>query len=353
MNTEQEVNNMLLRDKVKKLEKELVHIRTQFAEQQLFHHQQEWTCERIRAERTKLETILDCLPNGVSIISSDYEIQFQNKWLRDTFGHKERKICYKEYMHRDAPCPNCFIRRALENNDVTRGEIKGMKGVDYEIVAAPIGEFDGKQAGIEIIVDITKEKQTEKAMLQSQRKYEDLVNSLNVGVYQTTTDARGRFLEANPALVSMLDAESKQELLQYSVRDFYKNPHDRKDVIDTVIKQGFVKDKEVQFLTRRGKQFWVSLTLVKKTDKNGSIFIDGIMEDITERKHIEEQLQTLALHDSHTGLYNHRHLLNAVESEYSRALRHAYPISVLMLDIDYFKSNDLIFSNSLCAKVFA
>lgn len=85
----------------------------------------------------------------------------------------------------------------------------------------------------------------------------------------------------------------------------------------------------------------------------------GVIEyvrDITERKEVEKKLQKvnkdllvsnkrlnqLALRDSHTGLYNHRYLAEIIDSEFYRAKKYGNAISVIMLDVDYFKSiNDM------------
>ena len=54
------------------------------------------------------------------------------------------------------------------------------------------------------------------------------------------------------------------------------------------------------------------------------------------------KLKQLALRDSLTGLYNHHYFEEAIEAEYIRAKRQGLPLSVIMLDIDYFKSiNDV------------
>jgi len=54
------------------------------------------------------------------------------------------------------------------------------------------------------------------------------------------------------------------------------------------------------------------------------------------------KLKQLALRDSLTNLYNHRYFAEAIEAEFIRAQRHSLPLSVIMLDIDYFKSiNDV------------
>ncbi|MFC1594603.1 PAS domain S-box protein [Candidatus Omnitrophota bacterium] len=82
----------------------------------------------------------------------------------------------------------------------------------------------------------------------------------------------------------------------------------------------------------------------------------SLLGNIIERKRAENKLEVvnkrllqsnrrlkqLVLRDSHTGLFNHRFLEDAIEAEYDRAKRYGYALSVVMLDLDYFKSiNDV------------
>lgn len=54
------------------------------------------------------------------------------------------------------------------------------------------------------------------------------------------------------------------------------------------------------------------------------------------------RMKKLALKDTLTGLYNHQYLNEVIEAEFYRARRYGLPLSVILLDIDYFKSiNDL------------
>ena len=55
-----------------------------------------------------------------------------------------------------------------------------------------------------------------------------------------------------------------------------------------------------------------------------------------------EKLKGISLIDAHTGLYNHRYLQDVIEAEFHQSKRYAQHLSVIMLDIDYFKSiNDV------------
>lgn len=61
-----------------------------------------------------------------------------------------------------------------------------------------------------------------------------------------------------------------------------------------------------------------------------------------ENKNLLEKLKEISLIDPHTELYNYRYLMERLEKEVKRARRFALPLSVIMLDIDYFKSiNDV------------
>ncbi len=60
--------------------------------------------------------------------------------------------------------------------------------------------------------------------------------------------------------------------------------------------------------------------------------------DISDIIRNSEQLERLATTDSMTGLYNRRHFLALGDAEWSRFQRYHRPLSLLMLDIDHFKS---------------
>ncbi len=57
---------------------------------------------------------------------------------------------------------------------------------------------------------------------------------------------------------------------------------------------------------------------------------------------MNQKLMELSVRDELTGLYNHRFFQERMAEEFARATRYHYPLSCLMIDIDYFKKiNDL------------
>ncbi len=73
-------------------------------------------------------------------------------------------------------------------------------------------------------------------------------------------------------------------------------------------------------------------------EMDGSPHVIGMGVDITQRKRLEDELRRLATTDALTGVATRGHFLDSAELEIERSHRYQRPLSVMMLDIDHFKS---------------
>jgi diguanylate cyclase (GGDEF)-like protein len=64
---------------------------------------------------------------------------------------------------------------------------------------------------------------------------------------------------------------------------------------------------------------------------------DELQEKVTQLEVAKERLNELAITDGLTGLYNYRHFREVLAKEIRRAKRHENAMSIIMLDIDFFK----------------
>ncbi|HAH21090.1 MAG: hypothetical protein A2Y00_00340 [Omnitrophica WOR_2 bacterium GWF2_43_52] len=64
-----------------------------------------------------------------------------------------------------------------------------------------------------------------------------------------------------------------------------------------------------------------------------------------ENRRLVDRLKELSLKDPLTGLYNYRYLIERLVSEFKRAKRYILPLSVIMLDVDYFKSINEVYGH--------
>jgi len=63
---------------------------------------------------------------------------------------------------------------------------------------------------------------------------------------------------------------------------------------------------------------------------------------LREKEKLEEEVRRLSITDDLTGLYNHRHFFKTLEAELIRLKRQKTSLSLVMFDLDHFKSyNDL------------
>lgn len=140
--------------------------------------------------------------------------------------------------------------------------------------------------------DITKRKQIEKKLKDSEEKFRSLFENSVEGIFQSTLD--GQYLMANPALARMSGYDSPEELME-TVKDlncqFYVDPNRREEFIQLFQEQGAVFDFESQIYCKDGSVMWVSEnTRAVKGEDGKVLYYEGIVEDITSKKLVEKAL---------------------------------------------------------------
>ena len=110
-------------------------------------------------------------------------------------------------------------------------------------------------------------------------------------------------------------------------------------------KEGVDHEADYRAMTKDGRYVWIRDVVHVIRDKNGEVqSLVGFMLDISERKETEGKLATLqkkleefSFKDGLTGVANRRMFDTIIEVEWLNARRNNQPISVILVDIDYFK----------------
>lgn len=82
---------------------------------------------------------------------------------------------------------------------------------------------------------------------------------------------------------------------------------------------------------------WIESRATPEKEPDGSIIWTGILLDITQRIHAEEQVRIMAITDGLTGINNRQEFDRLLEHEIERANRYQTPLALLMYDLDHFK----------------
>ena len=126
------------------------------------------------------------------------------------------------------------------------------------------------------------------------------------------------------------------------------HPEDRERVVGFCVSQsreGTDHEADYRALSAAGDYVWIRDVVHVVRDDNGEVeSLVGFMFDISERKRAEEQLIMLqrqleeySYKDGLTGVANRRMFDTVMDAEWHNARRNYQPLSLVMLDIDYFK----------------
>ena len=127
-----------------------------------------------------------------------------------------------------------------------------------------------------------------------------------------------------------------------------RHPEDRDWVVNFCVSQsqsGVDHEADYRALTKDGDYVWIRDVVHVARNEQGEVeALIGFMFDISERKKTEQELiklqkelETLSYQDGLTGVANRRMLDSILDVEWLNARRNCQPLSVLLIDIDYFK----------------
>ena len=128
----------------------------------------------LQTERTKLRNIMDALPDGVYIVSQNYDVEYINPVIEKAFGGIQGRKCYAYLHDRPDVCPWC-------RNDVAcRGQVVNWEwhsqktGKTYDLFDTRLVNADGSVSKLKLFHDITHRKQAEVDLEQRNRELREL-----------------------------------------------------------------------------------------------------------------------------------------------------------------------------------
>lgn len=191
----------------------------------------------------------------------------------------------------------------------------------------------------------------------SEEKYRILLDESSDPIFMF--DHEGRYLYVNGAFANGVNRKL-DEIIHKRIWDvFPKEEADKRfAVVKWVFENGETKIIEVRVPRTDGDRYYITTVKPVFHADGRVVSVICISKEITERKHMEEDLrraneqlsaqlaeiaslhETLrdqAVRDPLTGLYNLRFLAESMKREMAQATREKIPLSVVLMDIDHFK----------------
>jgi PAS domain S-box-containing protein len=177
--------------------------------------------------------------------------------------------------------PNCPVVM-FTNTGTEEIAVEAMKlGLDDYIIKEP-NRYIRVPAAIRLALE-RHETQQRAALLEI--RLQGLLNQLKVGIFRSSAD--GTLIETNPAFLGLLGVKSLAQANELNAIDTHEC-YTRLVNLPPPQRQ----EQEVQLQRRDGTQLWALLTTTLNTVEEITV-VDGLLEDMTERKHAEMALQQL------------------------------------------------------------
>ncbi|MFY0991288.1 PAS domain-containing protein [Halomonas sp. C05BenzN] len=163
------------------------------------------------------------------------------------------------------------------------------------------------------------------------------------------TDSDGTIQRVNPGFTALLGYTPDQVVGQ-NPRVFHSSkqgPEFYRNIFDHIEEKGYWEG-EIWNLHRSGKVIPLHEFITAIYDPGGRLeHYIATFFDISRQKELESRLEYLALYDPLTETANRRHIEPLMEHEARRASRYGNPCSLVMLDLDHFKSVNDTFGHDL------
>ncbi|MFP4111440.1 MAG: PAS domain S-box protein [Candidatus Woesearchaeota archaeon] len=233
------------------------------------------------------ETVLDMFPFIAVIIDSDSRILYVNDIGRKIIGNVSGKLCYKVFSDKKISCKYCPHKKKPDFKRIREFEIKDVLGGRIIKVIQKAIIYGGREAVIELFIDLTDKKRDEETVKFSEELMFDIISKVPVGL--CITDDKGFYEYVNPAYCDILGYEDTEELQgkHFTVMIPQGRKNEYKKRYSSFLKKGKKICGECIVERKDGKKITILTAGVKIRTEGGKCKKLTFLIDITERKNAE------------------------------------------------------------------
>jgi two-component system, cell cycle sensor histidine kinase and response regulator CckA len=255
------------------------------------------------ALRKANQTSIYASPVPIIAVDEKRRVTLWNPAAQAVFGWREEEVLGKVNpitLKGGTEQAVALHKRVFAGETLTGTELQGHKKdgsiVALSVSAAPLYDNQSNvRSIIGFLIDITEIKRTEEILRSTEQKYRTIFENAIEGIYQTTP--QGKYISANPALARMLGFSSPAELINARTdlrSQEYVHPEMHEEFVSTMRRNNMVQNFEYQAYRKDKKMIWVSENAHSVKDSAGQLlYFEGTVQDITERRELEQQLRVM------------------------------------------------------------
>lgn len=297
-------------------------------------------------ERKMAEELFRTLANSSSAgvyIVQDGKFKFVNPCFQQITGYSEDEIADRDslalVLNEDKELMKENVLRLLRGERLSAFEIRvsaKAEEIRWILVTVTSIQYKGKQAVLGNFIDVTDRNKTEILLKESEERYRILTEKSLVGVYLVQDNT---FRYVNQAFAHIHGCEPFEMIGKQGPMDFIVK-EDRKKAEESVRMRKKAETDgmllEVSIIRKDGAVRRVEV-YGSRAIYNGRPAELGTLLDVTEKKQMEEQLQTMSMKDELTKLYNRRGFFIIAEQQIGIANRTKNEALCFFIDLDGMK----------------
>jgi diguanylate cyclase (GGDEF)-like protein/PAS domain S-box-containing protein len=299
-----------------------------------------------------LSTAIEQSPTSVAITDVGPQIEYINSAFTKEAGYTLEEVRGKNPRVLQSGITDTKVYddmwSKLTKGESWQGEFvnKRKNGEIYyeEAYISPIQDDDGKVSHyVAVKLDVTSRKAAERALRESNKKMDSLLQSLAEGAYGVDTHGNCTFV--NNSFLRILGYETEDELVGKHIHELIHHSHadgTHYPASECRIYAAYRNNVEDHCAD---EVFWHKSGYAIQVEYwSQPIVVDGVVIgaiatffDITERKKMEQQIRHLALHDVLTNLPNRRLLIERISQAQLSSKRSLRYGALMFIDLDNFK----------------
>lgn len=250
--------------------------------------------EELAGAKAQLEAILDAVPGSISWISADGIYLGVNQYLAQRLKLPAAEMVGKELGFGGTSQFVTFMRGFLASDRLSASQeitVQSNGQEFYYLIAAQ--KYQQGSIAVSVGLDITKQHQVQERLRIAEENYRGIYENALEGIYQATPT--GQYISVNPSMARIYGYSSPQEMVARisDIRgQLYLNPEDYYQFQSLMATHHQVQDFEYRSYRQDGTVIWIEETTRAVYDNSGKLlYYEGLVEDITARKRLEEELR--------------------------------------------------------------
>jgi len=305
--------------------------------------------EEVRATKAYLSTLLESAPDAIIATNREGKVTFFSPGAEALLGYRQEEVigrCVVEVYQSEERAKE-VMRKMREGGGSVAGLETILRAKDDSLIpvmtsASLLYDEEGQEDGtVGFNKDLRERKQAEEAVRISEAR---LAGILDI---------------ADDAIISMdetqrinLFNQGAEKLFGYTAEEVIGKPLDillperfsgatPSQIIDgsaSPFSSLSIGDRGAIIGRRKDGAQFPAETSVSMLELGGEKVFTAILRDVSERQEMERKLEALATTDALTKLYNRAYFTSKLEEEFQRAERYNAHLSLMLIDIDHFKS---------------